>query len=119
MQTRCDGTSHSFIPDPDIELETKLRQLTTVAKPSAGFTIDQVSMASKAVHAENGASDDNIKDQEQNSEERMLNNLSENYKGILEGLGEDPLRPGLRRTPERAAKAMLFFTKGYKENIKG
>ena len=37
---------------------------------------------------------------------------------ILECLGEDPEREGLRGTPERYAKAMLFFTKGYEENVR-
>ncbi|MCJ1465796.1 hypothetical protein MMC07_004415 [Pseudocyphellaria aurata] len=36
---------------------------------------------------------------------------------MLECLGEDPEREGLRGTPERYAKAMLFFTKGYEENV--
>jgi GTP cyclohydrolase I len=36
----------------------------------------------------------------------------------LECLGEDPDREGLRGTPERYAKAMLFFTKGYEENVR-
>lgn len=37
---------------------------------------------------------------------------------ILECIGEDPAREGLRGTPERYAKAMLFFTKGYEENVR-
>ncbi|KAL8999060.1 MAG: hypothetical protein Q9188_005971 [Gyalolechia gomerana] len=37
---------------------------------------------------------------------------------ILECLGEDPEREGLRGTPERYANAMLFFTKGYEENVR-
>lgn len=36
---------------------------------------------------------------------------------ILECVGEDPSRPGLLDTPERYAKALLFLTKGYTENI--
>lgn len=39
-------------------------------------------------------------------------------KTILTELGEDPDREGLLETPERYARAMLFFTKGYEENIK-
>ncbi|KAK1141000.1 GTP cyclohydrolase 1 [Aspergillus melleus] len=36
---------------------------------------------------------------------------------IFECIGENPEREGLRTTPERYAKAMLYFTKGYSENI--
>jgi len=36
---------------------------------------------------------------------------------LLECVGEDPDREGILDTPERYAKAMLFFTKGYQENV--
>lgn len=39
------------------------------------------------------------------------------YKQILESIGEDPSREGLRDTPERAAKAIRYLTKGYEENL--
>ena len=38
---------------------------------------------------------------------------------LLECLGEDPDREGLKGTPERYAQAMLYFTKGYEESLKG
>lgn len=39
--------------------------------------------------------------------------LAEHYKAILDLLGEDSVREGLIKTPERVAKAMQFLTQGY------
>lgn len=36
---------------------------------------------------------------------------------MLECMGEDPDRQGLAGTPERVARAMLFATKGFEENL--
>ncbi|XP_057692346.1 GTP cyclohydrolase 1 isoform X1 [Corythoichthys intestinalis] len=49
--------------------------------------------------------------------EVSLPSLAEAYTTILRGLGEDPQRQGLLKTPWRAATAMQFFTKGYQETI--
>ena len=38
---------------------------------------------------------------------------------ILECLGEDPMREGLIKTPNRHAEALLFLTKGYTEDLEG
>ena len=45
--------------------------------------------------------------------------LANAVREVLECLGEDPDREGLKGTPERYAQAMLYFTKGYEENMKG
>ena len=39
--------------------------------------------------------------------------LADNYKVIIENLGEDVNREGLIKTPERVAKAMQYLTHGY------
>ncbi len=38
--------------------------------------------------------------------------LAEHYKQILKNAGEDTMREGILKTPERAAKAMQFLTHG-------
>ncbi len=39
------------------------------------------------------------------------------YKSIIEAVGEDLQRDGLRDTPKRAAKAMEFLTHGYRDSV--
>ncbi len=43
--------------------------------------------------------------------------MEEHFKAIMEAVGEDVNREGLRDTPKRAAKAFRYLTKGYDENI--
>ncbi|KAJ6102591.1 GTP cyclohydrolase 1 [Penicillium sp. IBT 16267x] len=50
--------------------------------------------------------------------EERVQKLAGAVRTILECVGEDPDREGLRETPERYAKAMLYFTKGYEENVR-
>lgn len=42
--------------------------------------------------------------------------VSEHYRQIIELLGEDTDREGLKKTPMRVAKAMQFLLKGYDED---
>ena len=42
--------------------------------------------------------------------------IARHVEAILALLGEDPEREGLVKTPERAAKALQFITKGYQED---
>ena len=48
---------------------------------------------------------------------RPRNSLSQNYREILIGLGENPDREGLLDTPARAAKAMQYLCHGYDQSI--
>jgi GTP cyclohydrolase I len=42
-----------------------------------------------------------------------IDSLAKKYKNILEEIGEDPIREGLAKTPERVAKALQYLTHGY------
>ena len=46
----------------------------------------------------------------------VINKLAEHYKAIIELIGENPNREGLKKTPIRAAKALYFATQGYRQN---
>lgn len=48
-----------------------------------------------------------------------MENISDKYLSILKAIGENPNREGLRKTPNRAAEAILHFTKGYEETVDG
>ena len=39
------------------------------------------------------------------------------FLSLLKSIGEDPEREGLLKTPDRAAKALSFLTRGSKENL--
>ena len=50
-------------------------------------------------------------------DEGRLESLSEAFHQILEGVGEDPSRQGLLKTPVRAARAFEFLTQGYRQCV--
>jgi GTP cyclohydrolase I len=50
----------------------------------------------------------------ENFDDFTTSELAKNYQNILKLLGEDNLREGLDKTPERVAKAMQFLLQGYK-----
>ncbi|KAJ3211357.1 hypothetical protein HDU67_004591, partial [Dinochytrium kinnereticum] len=49
---------------------------------------------------------------------KRLERIAEAVGTILECVGEDETREGLLKTPMRYAKALMFFTKGYEQNIR-
>lgn len=46
----------------------------------------------------------------------ITDEVKNRYSSIIDEIGEDVSREGLLKTPERAAKAMLFLTQGYKQD---
>ena len=50
-------------------------------------------------------------------DEEQLDALSESFHQILETVGEDVSRQGLRKTPIRAARAFEFLTQGYRQSV--
>ena len=43
----------------------------------------------------------------------LIRRIAEHYRAILKDIGENPEREGLKKTPERVAKALQFLTHGY------
>ncbi|KAJ9639857.1 GTP cyclohydrolase 1 [Coniosporium apollinis] len=86
------------------------------SRPASPFTqyptidFDGLSWPSLGTLARKEATDEEREDR--------LAKLSGAVKTILECIGEDPEREGLHETPERYAKAMLYFTKGYEQNLR-
>ncbi len=49
--------------------------------------------------------------------EKELDRIAQAYRELLQGVGEDLDREGLRRTPDRAARALEFLTQGYRQDL--
>lgn len=53
----------------------------------------------------------------QSNNDELVAELASHYRAILELIGENPNREGLIKTPERAARALLYATRGYRQQI--
>lgn len=51
-----------------------------------------------------------------NLSQQTIEEIAGHYEAIIRLLGEDLTREGLRKTPMRAAKAMAFVTRGYRQD---
>lgn len=51
------------------------------------------------------------------SDTQALAPMMDAVRALLRGVGEDPSREGLQRTPERVAKALQFLTQGYEQSL--
>jgi len=75
--------------------------------------------AERAVYGENGISPDILKAEQVSvmDEEERTAMMAHHYRALIALLGEDPDRDGVWKTPQRAAKALKYLTKGYEENV--
>jgi GTP cyclohydrolase I len=57
------------------------------------------------------------RDESPEKQEERIKKIANHVKEILILLGENPNRDGILKTPERYAKALLFLTRGYQQNL--
>src|SRR5215469_2702605 len=50
-------------------------------------------------------------------DDKELDRIANAYRELLQAVGEDLDREGLRRTPDRAARALEFLTQGYRQDL--
>lgn len=96
----------SIVGPPSPEGARDADAATTALNGTAATTNGTVAMENGAMAATQEASD------------QLVASMARDYRALLEKMGENPERQGLRRTPERAAKAMLFFTSGYSQDVR-
>lgn len=126
---RINGGAHAILHDEfEEELSGRLRALSTERKNSGCkppyFLGDHDILSHSGICRTLGrdvASPSPRQDERHRAERKQeaLRDLEDHYRGILSTVGENPNRQGLLKTPERAARAMLYFTKGYDEDING
>jgi len=128
--TDKENASALCLPDPDVELEDQLRRLTMVSQPSVGKSDpadgssgnpwEEREKKEKPKYVmDNGIVKRAAYFRDPATEAVLTADIAKHYKAILQNLGEDTQRQGLLKTPERAAKALMFFTKGYQQCIQG
>ncbi|KAF9406825.1 hypothetical protein HW555_012933 [Spodoptera exigua] len=98
------------LTDAESELEVPGTPMTPRTSTTPGLT------GSKATRTAPSTMTSSL-DHRPPTREALLPDMANSYRLLLTGLGEDPEREGLLKTPERAAKAMLFFTKGYDQSL--
>ncbi|KAJ9059966.1 GTP cyclohydrolase 1 [Entomophthora muscae] len=101
-------TSNSDLSQETL-LETKAPLKSSVIRTALPVESDGLSWPSKGTRTRANETEE--------EKEARLEKLSGAVRTMLECIGEDPDREGVLKTPQRYAKAMLFFTKGYEQNL--
>ncbi|KAI9756436.1 MAG: AP-2 complex subunit sigma [Chaenotheca gracillima] len=108
--------SHRHLTEAARDPRDEAPNSATPSRPESPFTLHQP-IDYDGLSWPSVGTRDRLEATPEQSAERMQK-LSGAVRTILECIGEDPDREGLRGTPERYAQAMLFFTKGYEENVR-
>ena len=108
-KTSAASTVAAVVP-PTITEEEVSPSTSVTRSPSPVIDFDGLSRPSRGTR-------ERLEESEAQKQER-LDKMKGAVRTLLECLGEDPDREGLLATPERYAKAMLFLTKGYQENVR-
>lgn len=104
-------SSSRDVQDPRDELAANgTKQPPRQRSPSPDVDADDLS--------ESASGTQNRVDEDSGHAEERLEKMCGAVRTLLECVGEDPDREGLLATPLRYAKALLFLTKGYQEDIK-
>lgn len=56
-------------------------------------------------------------DNSKEPQSEIIEKIAAHYKAIIELIGENPEREGLVKTPQRAAKALYYATRGYRQDL--
>ncbi|KAK4668357.1 uncharacterized protein QC763_001000 [Podospora pseudopauciseta] len=107
---RKTSTSSAAVPEPAIAPTPEEAGETLTRSPSPLIDFDGLSRPSRGTRER--------LDESPEQKELRMEKMKGAVRTLLECIGEDPDREGLLATPERYAKAMLFFTKGYQENVR-
>ncbi|KAK4174119.1 putative GTP cyclohydrolase I [Triangularia setosa] len=102
--------SSAVIPEPSAAPTPEEAGETSTRSPSPVIDFDGLSRPSRGTRER--------LDEPPEQKELRMEKMKGAVRTLLECIGEDPDREGLLATPERYAKAMLFFTKGYQENVR-
>ena len=110
----------------DVDLKIKLEKLSLMSSPSRNKAIKPMYLGDDEDHSMRHQLREAISPSPRQDEKRRaeqskeaLAEIADSYRNILHSIGEDPSRQGLLKTPVRAAKALLYYTKGYDEKIEG
>lgn len=106
------------IPEQDNEENSNMQMVEKVSTPTGTNTrspspvidFDGLSRPSRGTR-------ERLEETKEQADKRLAK-MCDAVRTILECVGEDADREGLLATPSRYAKAMLFFTKGYQENVR-